>query len=299
MTGEEVRQTYYARVKKNKKKGYVRIETTLGGLNIELHADLTPMACDNFLRHCESGYYKDTIFHRCIPSFMIQGGDPTGTGEGGESAFEDGKPFRDEMVSKLLHQGQGVVSMANSGKNTNKSQFFITFKSCEHLNYKHTVFGRVVGGVDVLRAMEALDTDKNDKPLVPPRIVETHVFSNPFTEAKEQLQKEEEDKLNPAEEDPNAAWFSNRAALDAMASHPKRESDEIGKYVAGSAAAAPKAAAKAKPGAAPSKAAPSSAPAGRGQLPTTIAEKGDIEEEYAAVPVKKKAIRTQLDFSGW
>lgn len=95
---------------------------------------------------------------------MIQGGDPTGTGRGGESIW--GKPFKDELNSKLLHSGRGVVSMANSGPHTNGSQFFILYKSANHLNFKHTVFGGVVGGLMTLSAMEKVPVDDNDRPLV-------------------------------------------------------------------------------------------------------------------------------------
>jgi peptidyl-prolyl cis-trans isomerase-like protein 2 len=99
-----------------------------------------------------------------IRNFMIQGGDPTGTGKGGQSIW--GKPFKDEFNSKLLHTGRGVVSMANSGPHSNGSQFFILYKSAPHLNYKHTVFGRVVGGIDVLSVMDKVPIDDDDRPLV-------------------------------------------------------------------------------------------------------------------------------------
>lgn len=172
----------YARVKK---KGYVRLVTTLGDLNLELHAEYAPKTCENFLLHCASGYYKGTRFHRSIRNFMIQGGDPTGTGRGGESAFEGGKPFKDEFVRHLSHSGRGILSMANSGPNSNKAQFFITFRSCTHLDRKHSVFGRVVGGMDVLKALEAVPTDAKDVPRKELRILETHVFVDPFKEAEE------------------------------------------------------------------------------------------------------------------
>lgn len=95
---------------------------------------------------------------------MIQGGDPTGSGKGGESIW--GKPFKDEVNSKLLHSGRGVVSMANSGAHTNGSQFFILYKSATHLNFKHTVFGGVVGGLPTLSVMEKVPVDDDDRPLV-------------------------------------------------------------------------------------------------------------------------------------
>jgi peptidyl-prolyl cis-trans isomerase-like protein 2 len=95
---------------------------------------------------------------------MIQGGDPTGTGRGGESIW--GKPFKDELNSKLLHSERGILSMANSGPHSNSSQFFILYKSAQHLNYKHTVFGRVVGGLEVLTLLEKVPVDDDDRPIV-------------------------------------------------------------------------------------------------------------------------------------
>lgn len=134
-----------------KNKGYVRIVTSLGNLNVEvrsvplpdaaaggllmqprreqLHCDLAPRTCDNFLRLCRRGYYRGTVFHRNVRGFIVQGGDPTGTGRDGESAF-DGAPFGDEIRPRLVHDGRGVLSMANRGPNTNRSQFFFTYAPC-------------------------------------------------------------------------------------------------------------------------------------------------------------------------
>merc|ERR1719401_1403562 len=120
-TEEEALVDLYDAVRKKKTKAYVRIITTEGMLNMELHADIAPRTADNFLRLCERDYYNDTVFHRLIHNFMLQGGDPTGTGKGGKSGFDGGAAFRDEFDSRLTHQGPGVVSMANSGKNTNRS----------------------------------------------------------------------------------------------------------------------------------------------------------------------------------
>ena len=130
---------------------------------------------------CERGYYTDTIFHRLVRGFIIQGGDPTGTGTGGESAF--GGQFRDEFDSRLLHDSRGVLSMANSGGNTNKSQFFITFAPSPHLDYKHCVFGRVVGGNATLDRMEQSDVDKSSVPINEIKILSCHVMVNPIAEA--------------------------------------------------------------------------------------------------------------------
>ncbi|XP_059168026.1 RING-type E3 ubiquitin-protein ligase PPIL2-like [Physella acuta] len=181
------------RYERVKKKGYVRIVTNLGPLSLELHCDMVPKTCENFLKHCLNGYYKNTIFHRSIRNFMIQGGDPEGTGAGGQSIW--GTPFKDELKPNLTHTGRGVLSMANSGPNTNRSQFFITYRSCRHLDGKHAVFGKVVGGLKTLDAMEAIEVDKKDKPKIDIIIEDCVVFSNPYDEADEQLKKEREEDL--------------------------------------------------------------------------------------------------------
>ena len=139
------------------------LHTSKGGLNVELRCDLAPRTCENFLALCEMGYYDKTTFHRSIRNFMAQGGDPTATGTGGESIY--GPAFPDELDSRLLHDRRGVLSMANSGKNTNGSQFFILYKSAPHLNFKHSVFGAVVGGLEALTAIEDTKTDSDDRPL--------------------------------------------------------------------------------------------------------------------------------------
>ncbi|CAI9111273.1 OLC1v1011457C1 [Oldenlandia corymbosa var. corymbosa] len=200
----------YIKVEKNPtKKGYVRLQTTHGDLNIELHCDITPRTCENFLTLCERGYYNGVAFHRSIRNFMIQGGDPTGTGRGGESIW--GKPFKDELNSKLLHSGRGVVSMANSGPHSNGSQFFILYKSANHLNFKHTVFGIVVGGLTTLSAMEKVPVDDNDKPLEEIKIIEAEVYVNPYTEPDEEEEKKskEENKVEDEENEKIGSWYSN------------------------------------------------------------------------------------------
>ncbi|KAF6139070.1 hypothetical protein GIB67_010796 [Kingdonia uniflora] len=200
----------YVKVEKNpKKKGYVQIHTTHGDLNIELHCDITPRACENFLTLCERGYYNGIAFHRSIRNFMIQGGDPTGTGKGGESIW--GKPFKDELNSKLVHSGRGVVSMANSGPHTNGSQFFILYKSANHLNFKHTVFGGVVGGLTTLAAMEKVPVDDDDRPLDEIKITSITTFVNPYTEPDEEEENMNKDEKNAVDEenDKVGSWYSN------------------------------------------------------------------------------------------
>ncbi|XKL67241.1 hypothetical protein PGB90_010661 [Kerria lacca] len=154
--------------------GYVRLTTNIGPLNIQLHCDLVAKTCENFIKLCQKGYYNGTIFHRSIRNFMIQGGDPTGKGIGGESFWE--KPFEDEFKPNLTHNGRGILSMANSGPNSNKSQFFITFRFCRHLDNKHTVFGKIVGGFETLNAMEQMEVDNKDKPIEDIVIEKIHKF---------------------------------------------------------------------------------------------------------------------------
>ncbi|KAI3903332.1 hypothetical protein MKW98_031986 [Papaver atlanticum] len=200
----------YIKVEKNPtKKGYVQLHTTHGDLNIELRCDIAPRACENFITLCERGYYDGTIFHRSIRNFMIQGGDPTGTGKGGESIW--GKPFADEVNSKLLHSGRGVVSMANSGPHTNGSQFFILYKSANHLNYKHTVFGEVVGGLTALAVMEKVPVDDSDRPLEEIKIKSVSIFVNPYLEPDEEEEDKNKENKETVDEDNDkvGSWYSN------------------------------------------------------------------------------------------
>jgi peptidyl-prolyl cis-trans isomerase-like 2 len=181
VTEADRRQKRWARVRALKKKAFVRVATSKGDLNLELHADLVPQTVENFLLLAKRGYYDGTVFHRSIRNFMVQGGDPTGTGRGGECAW-GGKGFPDEFDQRLSHSERGVVSMANSGPGTNGSQFFVTYKSCAHLDRKHSVFGRVVGGMDVLKAIEAVPTGKDDRPTQTITITSVQVFADPFAE---------------------------------------------------------------------------------------------------------------------
>ncbi|MCG1021804.1 peptidylprolyl isomerase [Sutcliffiella horikoshii] len=171
----------------------VEMETTKGKIVINLYPDAAPKAVENFITHAENGYYDGLIFHRVIEDFMIQGGDPEGTGRGGESIW--GQPFEDEFSREMLHF-KGALSMANSGANTNGSQFFIVhadevaedmmesmMKSgypeeviemyeqhggTPFLDFRHTVFGQVVEGMDVVDAIATVETEKPgelDKPV--------------------------------------------------------------------------------------------------------------------------------------
>ena len=139
------------------------IKTNMGTIEIELFADQTPKTVENFVGLAEKGYYKGVIFHRVIKDFMLQAGDPTGTGRGGAS-FWGGK-FEDEFVSDLKHDTPGMLSMANAGPNTNGSQFFITLVATPWLDGKHTVFGKVINGMDVVYTIGKVKTAAGDKPV--------------------------------------------------------------------------------------------------------------------------------------
>jgi cyclophilin family peptidyl-prolyl cis-trans isomerase len=159
----------FAQAKKGKsmdtpKKPYAVIETTMGTIELELFEKATPKTVKNFVELAQKGYYNGVIFHRVIDGFMIQSGDPTGTGRGGESIY--GKPFEDEIVDTLKHSGPGILSMANRGPNTNGSQFFITLAPTPWLDGRHTVFGKVVKGLDVVQKIGKVQTSKPlDKPV--------------------------------------------------------------------------------------------------------------------------------------
>jgi peptidyl-prolyl cis-trans isomerase-like 1 len=139
------------------------MNTNMGKIEIELFADKTPKTVENFVGLTEKGYYNGIIFHRVIADFMIQGGDPTGTGRGGNSLW--GAPFADEIVPSLKHEEPGVLSMANAGPNTNGSQFFITVVPTPWLDGKHTIFGKVIDGMNVVYDIAKVKTAAGDKPV--------------------------------------------------------------------------------------------------------------------------------------
>lgn len=145
------------------KNPVVIIETNMGNIELELYAKKTPKTVENFLGLVRKGYYDGVIFHRVIDNFMIQGGDPTGTGRGGESIW--GREFEDEIRPELKHDSPGILSMANRGPNTNTSQFFITLVPTPWLDGRHTVFGKVIKGMDVVQAIGKVKTTKpGDRP---------------------------------------------------------------------------------------------------------------------------------------
>ncbi len=143
------------------------IETNMGTIEVELYPNKTPKTVTNFVTLAEENFYDSVTFHRVIDGFMIQGGDPSGTGMGGKSIY-DNKPFEDEFDSTLKHDSPGILSMANRGPNTNTSQFFITLVPTPHLDGKHTVFGKVINGMDVVRKIGKVKTQPPyNKPVEP------------------------------------------------------------------------------------------------------------------------------------
>ncbi|MEA1929077.1 MAG: peptidylprolyl isomerase [Candidatus Auribacterota bacterium] len=147
----------------------VLLETTQGNIEIRLYPKKSQMTVENFVGLVEKGYYDGIIFHRVIPGFMVQGGDPTGTGRGGESLW--GRPFQDEFGSKLKFDKPGILAMANSGPNTNGSQFFITVAPTPWLNNHHTIFGEVVKGYDVVEKLERTPTGPGNRPRTEQKIL--------------------------------------------------------------------------------------------------------------------------------
>ncbi|XP_064153698.1 peptidyl-prolyl cis-trans isomerase-like 3 isoform X2 [Anguilla rostrata] len=182
----------------------VTLHTDLGDVKIELFCEKTPKTCENFIALCASGFYNGCIFHRNIKGFMVQTGDPTGTGKGGTSIW--GRKFEDEFNEHLkdcdwlerkpaytgglrtefgnpciMHNVRGVVSMANNGPNTNASQFFFTYGKQPHLDMKYTVFGKIIDGLETLDELEKLPiNEKTFRPLNDVHIKDVTLHANPF-----------------------------------------------------------------------------------------------------------------------
>ncbi|KAG0346688.1 Peptidyl-prolyl cis-trans isomerase cyp8 [Podila humilis] len=268
-----------------KAKGYGSIVTNFGKINIELFCDQTPRTCYNFIMLAKTGYYKNVKFHRKIKNFMLQGGDPTDTGRGGESYWKEN--FRDEIKSKLSHNARGILSMANKGPGTNSSQFFITFKPCTHLDGKHTVFGKVVGGMDVLDKLEMVPTNEDtDVPVSPPGIImqDVTIFVDPYQTFTERLERkrgyEDEAKKNPAKkENPldHSTWFGPTIKRDVAGGGSV--GGAVGKYLSAATAA--------------STLSVSTSDSGKNEATTKT------EETFAPPPSKKKKVGGFGDFSSW
>ncbi|XP_039747927.1 spliceosome-associated protein CWC27 homolog isoform X2 [Pararge aegeria] len=168
--------------------GKVLLKTSAGDIDIELWTREAPKACRNFIQLCMEGYYNGTIFHRVVPGFIVQGGDPSGDGTGGESVY--GATFKDEFHSRLRFNRRGLVAMANAGKDDNGSQFFFTLGPTPELQNKHTIFGKVTGDTiyNVLKLSEGL-IGPDDRPEHPQTIRSTEVLINPFDDIVPRVQE--------------------------------------------------------------------------------------------------------------
>ncbi|HSX10742.1 MAG TPA: peptidylprolyl isomerase [Chlamydiales bacterium] len=162
-----------AQEKEPVKSPVVVFETNKGNFEITLKPDVAPKTCENFLGLVAKHYYDGIVFHRVIKNFMIQGGDPTGTGAGGESIW--GKAFADECKATVKFDKPGLLAMANRGPNTNGSQFFITTTQTPHLNMRHTIFGEVTTGYDVVKKIETSPTAAGDRPVEPIKILKAYL----------------------------------------------------------------------------------------------------------------------------
>ncbi|EFH55853.1 hypothetical protein ARALYDRAFT_345344 [Arabidopsis lyrata subsp. lyrata] len=145
----------------------VTLETSMGPFTVEMYYKHSPRTCRNFVELSRRG-------HRIVKDFIVQGGDPTGTGRGGESIY--GSKFEDEITKELKHTGAGILSMANAGPNTNGSQFFITLAPQPSLDGKHTIFGRVCRGMEVIKRLGSVQTDNTDRPIHEVKILRTKVI---------------------------------------------------------------------------------------------------------------------------
>lgn len=155
-------------------KTMVILETNQGNIELELFPETAPKTCENFIGLVEKGYYDGIIFHRVIENFMIQGGDPTGTGRGGESIW--GRPFEDEVSPDVKFDRAGLLAMANAGPNTNGSQFFITTAATSWLNMKHTIFGQVSNeSMKVVHQIESCEKGPGDRPVQEQKIIKAYV----------------------------------------------------------------------------------------------------------------------------
>lgn len=151
----------------------VVLETNQGVIEIKLMPEIAPKACENFTKLVEKGYYNGLIFHRVIKDFMIQGGDPTGTGAGGESIW--GKAFADEVTPVAKFDNPGILAMANAGPNTNGSQFFITTAKTPWLNMRHTIFGEVTSGYETVQKIESAPAGQGDRPILEQKIIKAYL----------------------------------------------------------------------------------------------------------------------------
>jgi peptidyl-prolyl cis-trans isomerase SDCCAG10 len=215
--------------------GKVLLITTVGDIDVELWSKEAPKACRNFVQLCLEGYYDGTIFHRLVPDFIVQGGDPTGTGSGGESIY--GKTFQDEFHSRLRFVRRGLVAMANSGPNDNASQFFFTLAATPELNNKHTIFGKVGGNTiyNMLKLGEG-ETDHSERPVYPQKIIKTKIILNPFEDIVPRVKKTKSDAAGSGaskKSDVKAAKNFKLLSFGEEAEEEEREVSEVAQALRG------------------------------------------------------------------
>ncbi|XP_072272461.1 spliceosome-associated protein CWC27 homolog isoform X2 [Pyxicephalus adspersus] len=206
--------------------GKVLLKTTGGEIDIELWSKETPKACRNFVQLCLEGYYDNTIFHRVVPDFIVQGGDPTGTGTGGESIY--GKPFRDEFHSRLRFNRRGLVAMANAGPHDNGSQFFFTLGRADELNNKHTIFGKVTGDTiyNLLRLTE-VEIGEDERPVNPHKIKSSEVLFNPFDDIEPRVTKKVKKEKQDGESKPAKVKGTKNFKLLSFGEEAEEEEEEV------------------------------------------------------------------------
>ena len=159
----------------------VTLHTDIGNIKIELYCEYAPKSCENFLALCASNYYDNCVFHRNIKGFMVQTGDPTNTGKGGQSIW--GKNYEDELDERIKHSKRGIVSMANKGPNTNGSQFFITYSKQSNLDMKYTIIGHVIDGMETLDELEKIPVnEKTFRPEYDIQIKSVTIHANPIAD---------------------------------------------------------------------------------------------------------------------
>lgn len=229
-------EEYMLKPKRIRTKGYARMSTNKGAMNIELLPEFAPKAVWNFIQLSKRGYYNGVAFHRNIKNFMIQGGDPSGTGRGGQSCW--GKSFADEFEGPATHDGRGVMSMANKGKDTNTSQFFLLYRKAAHLDRKHTVFGRVVEGLDVLDRLEKVEVGDGNRPIEDVVIENVTVYVDPFEDfLKARSEKEAEEarlekvRREGGAEDERTTWTGKRIRADGKVEQKSEAGSAVEKYL--------------------------------------------------------------------
>jgi peptidyl-prolyl cis-trans isomerase-like protein 2 len=273
---------------KKKRKSYATLALNVGTVQLELDSDLCPLTVMNFSALAGQGYYDNTPVHRLIKNFMVQMGDPTGTGRGGSNVWNT-PGFPDEISiahGTGKHDGRGVLSMANSGPGTNKSQFFLTFREVTHLDGKHTVFGRVIEGLGVLDEMEKMATGKGDVPVDPIRILSVRMVVDLPEEAEAELyarvdkREREERKERERKEELVRDAKARKAEREGGAVAVEGAGFAVGKYMAAAAAAG------------------GAGGAGGGKKKAE-AGAGDLGEGFAAPPKKKKKAGGFGNFGGW